>query len=114
MNNPKNIHNSKDIEQEKMLNYLNGNMSDAEQHDFEKNINEDDFMLDAVEGLEGLKSNIELPYIVQELNKGLKQQIDQKKKRKDKRKIKEQPWIYFSILLILLLAVVAYLVIRRF
>jgi len=104
---------NKDIEQEKLLEYLNRNMTDAEQHAFEKQMNDDEFMNDAVEGLQALENKNDLTSVVQQLNADLKKQLDKKKKRKEKRKLNEQPWVYFSVLLILLLVIIAYLVIKR-
>jgi ABC-type bacteriocin/lantibiotic exporter with double-glycine peptidase domain len=105
---------NKDIEQEKLLEYLNRNMSDEAQHAFEKQMNEDEFMYDAVEGLEEVKNKQHLELVVQQLNNDLKKQVERKKKRKQKRKLREQPSVYFAVILILLLTVIAYLVIKRF
>lgn len=104
---------SKDIEQEKLLQYLNRNMSDEEQHAFEKQLNDDEFMNDAVEGLESMENKNRLGELVQQLNTDLKKQLDRKKKRKEKRKIPGQSWTYISIVLVLLLIIIAYLVIRK-
>lgn len=104
---------NKDIEQEKLLQYLNRKMSDEEQHAFEKQMNEDDFMNDAVEGLQSLENKNNIPLVVQQLNADLKKQLDKKKRRKEKRKLKEQPWLYFSVVLILLLILVTWLVIKK-
>jgi hypothetical protein len=104
---------NKDIEQEKLLQYLNRNMSDAEQHSFEKQMNDDEFMNDAVEGLQSLENKNNIAGLVQQMNADLKKQLEKKKKRKQKRKLSEQPWIYFSIVLLLLLMIVAYLVIKK-
>ena len=104
---------NKDIEQEKLLQYLNRKMSDEEQHAFEKQMNEDDFMNDAVEGLQSLENKNNIALVVQQLNADLKKQLDKKKRRKEKRKLKEQPWLYFSVVLILLLIVITWLVIKK-
>ena len=104
---------NKDIEQEKLLQYLNRDMNDAEQHAFEKQMNDDEFMNDAVEGLQSVENKNNIPGLVEQLNAGLKKQLEKKKKRKQKRKLTEQPWIYFSIVLLLLLIMVAYLVIKQ-
>ncbi len=104
---------NKDIEQEKLLQYLNRNMTDAEQHDFEKQMNEDEFMNDAVEGLQSVENKNNITGLVQQMNTELKKQLDKKKKRKQKRKLTEQPWIYFSIILLLLLIIAAFLVIKK-
>ena len=104
---------NKDIEQEKLLQYLNRNMSDAEQHAFEKQMNDDEFMYDAVEGLEALENKNKITDLVQQMNADLKKQLSKKKKRKEKRKLTENPWIYYSIVLVLLLIIIAYLVIKK-
>ena len=104
---------NKDIEQEKLLQYLNRKMSDEEQHAFEKQMNEDDFMNDAVEGLQSLENKNNIDLVVQQLNADLKKQLDKKKRRKEKRKLKEQPWVYFSVVLILLLIIITWLVMKR-
>ena len=103
----------KDIEQEKVLQYLNRNMSDEEQYMFEKQMNDDEFMNDAVEGLAALENKNEIAGLVQQMNSGLKKQLEKKKSRKEKRKLKEQPWTYYSIILVLLLILVAYLVVKK-
>lgn len=104
---------NKDIEQEKLLQYLNRNMSDAEQHDFEKQMNDDEFMNDAVEGLQSIKDKNKIRDLVQQMDAGLKKQLKKRKDRKQKRDFTNQPWIYFSIILILLLIMIAYLVIKK-
>jgi len=104
---------NKDIEQEKLLQYLNRNMSDEEQHAFEKQMNDDDFMNDAMEGLQSVENKNNIPFLVQQLNADLKKQLDKKKKRKEKRKLKEQPWLYFSVILVLVLIIITWLVIKK-
>lgn len=104
---------NKDIEQEKLLQYLNRNMSDAEQHAFEKQMNDDEFMNDAVEGLQSIEDKKKIGVLIQQLNGGLKKQLKKRKDGKQKRKIAEQPMLYFSIILILLLIITAYLVIKK-
>lgn len=104
---------NKDIEQEKLLQYLNRNMSDAEQHAFEKQMNDDEFMNDAVEGLQSIKDKNKIQDLVQQMDAGLKKQLKKRKARKQKRILIHQPWIYYSIVLILLLLMIAYLVIKK-
>ncbi len=104
---------NKDIEQKKLLQYLNHDMSDAEQHAFEKQMNDDEFMNDAVEGLQTVEDKNKITDIIQQMNTGLKKQLDKKKKRKQKRKLAEQPLLYFSILVLLLLITIAYIVIKK-
>jgi hypothetical protein len=87
---------NKDIEQDKLLDYLNKNLSATEAHEVEKQMADDEFMNDAVEGLENFKNKQDLSLLVEQLNKDLKKQTAKKKLKKEKRKLKEQPWVYIT------------------
>lgn len=102
-----------DIEQEKLLEYLNRNLTTEEQHKLEAHLNDDPFMSDAVDGLSQMQSPDKISLMVYQLNKDLKVQLEKKKKRK-KRAITETPWLYYTIILLLLLAVIGYLVIKKY
>lgn len=104
---------NKDIEQEKLLDYLNKNLSAAEAHDLEKQMADDEFMNDAVEGLENFKNKKDVSLIVEQLNRDLKKQTAKKKLKKEQRKLKEQPWLYITIVILLLLIIVSYIVIKK-
>lgn len=102
-----------EIEQEKLLQYLNRNLTDAEQHEFEKQMNDDEFMSDAVEGLQEIKNSQSIPGYVHQLNADLKKQINKTKERRNKRAIPSQYWTFISIIILLILVVIAYLVVRN-
>jgi len=103
-----------DIEQEKLLDYLNKNLSAAEAHELEKQMADDEFMNDAVEGLENFKDKKNLTSLVEQLNRDLKKQTEKKKLKKEKRKLKDQPWLYITIVTLLLLVIIAYVVIKKY
>ena len=105
---------NKDIEQEKLLDYLNKKLSDAEAHEVEKQMADDPFMNDAVEGLEHFKNKESLSLLVEQLNKDLKKQTAKKNKRKEKRKLKDQPWLYITLVTLLLLVIICYVVIKKY
>ncbi|HMU10158.1 MAG TPA: hypothetical protein PKC54_09140 [Ferruginibacter sp.] len=105
---------NKDIEQEKLLDYLNKKLSASEAHELEKLMADDEFVNDAVEGLEEFKNKKDLSLYVQQLNNDLKKHLDKKKQRKEKRKLKEQPWLYFSIVLLLVLIVICFVLVRKY
>lgn len=105
---------NRDIEQEKLLDYLNKKLSASEAHELEKQMADDEFVNDAVEGLEEFKNKKDLSLYVQQLNNDLKKQLDKKKQRKEKRKLKEQPLLYFSIVLLLVLIVVCFVLVRKY
>jgi hypothetical protein len=112
----KNILNNsnKDIDNQKLMDYLSKKLSAQESHELEKLMADDDFMNDAVEGLEQMGNTKKLGISVEELNRELQKQIDKNKSRKSKRKLKEQPWTYVAVVLLLLLAIVAYTVIKKY
>ncbi|MEO7523590.1 MAG: hypothetical protein ABIT58_05810, partial [Ferruginibacter sp.] len=88
---------NKDIEQDKLLQYLTSNMPDYEQHEFEKEMNDDEFMNDAVEGLQQIENKKNIPGYIQQINNDLKKQLNTKKKRKEKRNIPSQYWNYIVV-----------------
>jgi hypothetical protein len=108
------LSNSNDkINNQKLIDYLNDNLSDKEKHEVEKWMSDNDMVNDAVEGLQHVKNKKNLQTYVEQLNKNLQNQLEQKKQQQQKRKLKEYPWIYFAIVLILLLCIVAYVIIRK-
>ena len=105
---------NKDVEQDKLLDYLNKKLSASEAHELEKQMAGDPFINDAVEGLEGFSNKQDLSLYVHQLNKDLKKQLEKKQQRKEKRKLKDQPWLLISIVVLLVLIVLSYVVIRKF
>lgn len=104
---------NKDIEQEKLLEYLNKQLPAREAHDMEAQMLDDPFMNDAIEGLSEFNNKADLPSYVQQLNQNLQKQLSKKKARKEKRRIKDQPWVYFTIILILVLLIISYVLIKK-
>ena len=103
-----------DIEQEKLLEYLNRKLSEEEQHEVEKQLNDDVFMSDALKGLQALKNKADVPEMVEQLNTGLKKQLNKNKKNRNRRIIKNDAWIYYTVILLLLLAGIAFVVLKLF
>ncbi len=104
---------NKDIEQEKLLEYLNNELADADQHRVEEILNDDEFASDAMDGLEQFENKKELQNLVGQLNAGLKKELDKKKKKKRNRKIPEQSWVYVAVVIILLICIITYMVVKR-
>ena len=111
----KNILNNsnKDIDNQKLMDYLSKQLSKQDSHDLEKIMADDEFMNDAVEGLEQFSNVKKLPISVEQLNRELQKQIAKKKNRKEKRKIKDQPWVYFTLILLLILTIICYVIIKK-
>lgn len=105
---------NKDIEQDKLLDYLNKKLSAADAHEVEKQMADDPFMNDAVEGLQQFRNKQDLAILVEQLNADLKKQTAKKKALKEKRKLKEQPWINITIIIILMLILLGYFLVKKF
>lgn len=104
---------NKDIDNQKLMDYLSQQLSKQDSHELEKMMADDEFTNDAVEGLEQFSNVKKIPLSVDELNRQLQKQIAKNKGRRQKRKMKEQPWVYFAIILLLLLAIISYVILKK-
>ncbi len=104
---------NKDIDNQKLMDYISGKLSQQEQHEIEKEMAANELVNDAVEGLKSMKDQQAINSYVEQLNKNLHTQLQQKKTRRQKRKIKDEPYIYLAIVLVLALIVIAYMVLHR-
>jgi len=103
---------NKDIDNQKLMDYLSGKLSADQKHDFEKSLIDSEMMNDAVEGLEKLK-NTDVSAVVKQLNKNLHKQLNKKRSKKIKRGIKDLPWLYFTIVLVLIIILIGFIVIKK-
>jgi hypothetical protein len=101
-----------EVDQETLLKYLQGKLSAAEQHEVEKNLLEDPFEADALEGLQNIEDKQHIATLVEQLNHDLKKKTSNRKKWLFKREAKVESWLLLTLVIILLLAVIGYLVIR--
>lgn len=97
---------------EKILEYLKGSLSDEEIAQFKVRPPEDPFLREALEGLQTLENKENLPKMIRGLNQQLHHHLAHNKSRKRKKDLRFGDWIYWSIGIILLLAVAAFLVLR--
>lgn len=104
---------STDIDQETLLLYLQDKLSEEQKHDVEKQLLENEFAGDALEGLNEMKDKQQIAYMVEMLNRDLKKKTDKKKERREKLKLKDQTWLYVSIIILILLIVLCFLIIQR-
>ena len=100
------------IDPQRLLNYINNKLSADEKHELEKEMVDSPFLNDALEGLQHFDNKKELTAFVNELNANLHKQLDARKRRKLKQRIKDQPWVWLAIVLILFLTVICFLVVR--
>lgn len=106
-------HLSSEIDQETLLLYLQDKLTAEKKHEVEKKLLENEFAEDAVEGLETIKDKRHISYMVEMLNRDLKKKLEKKKQQREQMRVKNQPWLYISLIIILLLIVIAYIVIRK-
>lgn len=106
-------HLSTEIDQETLLLYLQGKLSEEKKHEVEKILLENEFADEAMEGLQQFKDKQQVAYTVEMLNRGLKKKLEKKKTRREKMRIKDQPWLYVAIVILMLLIVLSYIFIRR-
>ena len=104
--------NNNGIDDRKLMDYLEGKLSGEEKHEVEKWMADNDMASDAIEGLENIKEKKNLPLYIEQLNKNLQDQLEKKKQHRTKMKIKEYPWIYFAVVLILLLCIIGFVILR--
>ncbi len=106
--------NNKDIDNQKLVEYLSGKLSGEEKNEIEQAMADSDFMKDAMEGLQNIKDKKDIQPYIEQLNKNLQTLLEKKKSRRQKRHIKEYPWIYFTIILVLLVCIIGYFLVRQF
>ena len=104
---------NKDIDNQKLMDYLSGKLSKQEQHEIEKEMAGNELMNDAVEGLKTIQDQQAIQSYVEQLNKNLHKQLAQKKERRQKRRLKDEPWIYIAIVMLLALIVITYMIIHK-
>lgn len=105
---------STDIDQETLLLYLQGKLSEEKKHEVEKKIMDNEFAEEAMEGLQQFKNKSDISVLVEQLNHDLRSKLTKKKKRREKLKLKEQPWVYLVILMIIILVIISYIIIHKF
>ena len=96
--------------QDKILEYINGDLSGPELQEFEKLLAADPFLQEAAEGLRDLNKE-SIVSIQAELDLFIKKQLKGRKGRK--RKKIEMKWVVIAIVMILLLATVAFIVLKK-
>jgi anti-sigma factor RsiW len=104
---------NKDIDNQQLMDYLSGKLSGEELHELERSMAGDEFLNDAVEGLQQVKNPKNMQAYVDQLNATMHKSLEKKKMRRLRRRLKDQPWTTVAIILILVFCVLAYMVIRK-
>lgn len=104
---------NKEIDNQQLMDYLSGKLSGPEKHEVEKVMADNDFMNDAVEGLQAVDHQQDIQSYVEQLNKDLHKKLQKKKGRREKRRLKENPWGYVAVLVIILLCIAGFFLVRK-
>lgn len=105
---------NKDIGNQQLMDYLAGKLPDDEKHEVEMQLAGNDFINDAIEGLEQVKDKGNIDVFVDQLNRDLHKKLLRTKNKKQKRKLLQQRWVYAAIILILALIVSTWLMIVKY
>ena len=105
---------NKDIDNQKLMDYLSDKLSAEDKHAVEEEMIDSDFINDAVEGLGSFDKQSDIDQFARQLNETLKKKLETKKIRRNKRKIKDLPWLYYAIILILILVITSFLILKKF
>jgi hypothetical protein len=107
-------HLNPDIDQETLLLYLQGKLSAEQQHEVEKQMMDENFESDALEGLESFGDKRKLTELVSQLNHDLRKRTDKKKRLRQKLELKIDPWVIATVIIVLLLVVISYFILHRY
>jgi len=102
---------NKDIDNQKLMDYLSDKLPAGEKHEFEKALVDSEMLNDAVEGLEEFKNKENLNLFVEQLNSNLKKQLGKRKIKKERLSLKDLSWLNFTIILIIIIILIAFFVI---
>lgn len=106
------LHNEDDLSEDQLKKYISGEGSAEEMHTVEKSMAGSEFINDAVEGLQSFSSEKKLDDFVAQINKNLTIHLQERKLKKNRRKIKDLSWSVIAVITILLLCILCYIVIR--
>ncbi|HET6255111.1 MAG TPA: hypothetical protein VFE32_13605 [Puia sp.] len=103
---------NKDIDNQQLMDYLSGDLPAEQLHDIERSMADNAFLNDAVEGLQQMDNRKNLQAYVDGLNAALQKSMAKKKQRRLKRRLKDDPWTYLTIGLLLALCILAYWIVH--
>ena len=103
---------SKDIDNQQLMDYLSGKLSGEALHEVERNMADNEFLNDAIEGLQQMSDKKNMQAYVDELNASMQKTLEKKKNRRLKRKLRENPWGILAVIIVITLCLIGYAIIR--
>lgn len=114
MSDDKNIlPNNNSLNEEQLLGYINNTLTDEQRHALEMEMLENEFMNDAVEGLEKFENTEKIQNTVRELNHHIRRKTTKYKIKKSRHRLSIQQWVIIAIGIVLFLCVIAYWLIKK-
>ena len=104
---------NKDIDNQKLMDYISGRLSAEEKHEVEKWMVDNPFFNEAVEGLQQAGGEKSVQASVEQINNNLRKYLQHIKVRREKRILPVNVWVYIAVVFILALVVLVFLVIKR-
>jgi hypothetical protein len=103
---------SKDVDQQKLLEYLQGHLSADQQHDLEEGLLHDDFAAEALEGLQNINDKKKIQQLVAQLNKDLQKKTEKKNAFRKSLELKFEPTALIAVVIVLLLLLISYFILH--
>jgi anti-sigma factor RsiW len=100
---------NKDIDNQKLMDYISGKLSAEQKHEIEKLMAENPFLNEAIEGLQQA-GTLNSEKAVEQLNKNLRLHLQQRKRKRSRDTFPISKWTFIAVLIILMIAVVVLLV----
>ena len=97
---------------EDYLHYINENLSPEEAYRLEKEMLEDGFVNDAMEGLSSIKNKESIETSVENLNRQLNKIVQTRIDKKRKRKLPSNQWAIIAVGITLFIAIISYYIIH--
>ncbi len=102
------------LDPQKLMDYLEGKLSDKEKHEVESVLADSAFMDDAAEGLNEMKDKQKIASILFELNSQLHKKTQQRRKLQFSNRLPFPGWLIFTTVTVILLIVLAYIIFRMY
>ncbi|MEI6946504.1 hypothetical protein V9K67_04830 [Paraflavisolibacter sp. H34] len=104
-------HLTTEVDQEALLQYLQGKLAPERQHELEMHLQDNEFDADALEGLQQFQSTHQVQSVVDQLNRDLKKKTRKKQALREKLRLKNDPWLLITVLILLLLIIISFIII---
>ncbi len=85
------------VNAKEMQDYVQGKLTPEQANAFEQMMQDDDFVDDAVEGIQSMEQPSKANSIAEQLNRELYLQLHQKKQRRERRKMSDLKWIIAAV-----------------